>query len=60
MLKSFQSDRGGEFTSIVFRPHLDQHGIHHQLTCPHTPQQNGVVERKHRHIVETGLTLLFW
>ena len=25
---------------------------------PHTPQQNGVVEHKHRHLVETGLALL--
>ncbi|KAB2607265.1 hypothetical protein D8674_006982 [Pyrus ussuriensis x Pyrus communis] len=34
------------------------HGIHHQLSCPHTPQQNGCAERKHRHIVETARTLL--
>ena len=28
------------------------------MSCPHTHQQNGTAERKHRHIVETGLTLL--
>ena len=28
------------------------------MSCTHTHQQNGTVERKHRHIVETGLTLL--
>ena len=28
------------------------------MSCPHTHQQNGAGERKHRHIVETGLTLL--
>ena len=33
-------------------------GIEHRISCPHTHQQNGLVERKHRHIVETGLTLL--
>lgn len=27
-------------------------------SCPYTHQQNGLVERKHQHIVETGLTLL--
>ena len=33
-------------------------GIHHRLIYPHTHEQNGSVERRHRHIVETGLTLL--
>lgn len=26
-----------------------------QTTCPYTPQQNGVSERKHRHVVELAL-----
>ena len=38
---------------------ISSNGILHQTSCPHTPQQNGVFERKHRHIVETGLSLLY-
>ncbi|KAE8708208.1 hypothetical protein F3Y22_tig00110348pilonHSYRG00083 [Hibiscus syriacus] len=37
---------------------LFQKLISNQLTCPHTSEQNGVVERKHRHIVELALVLL--
>jgi hypothetical protein len=33
-------------------------GISHRLSCPYTHQQNGAVERKHCHVVETGLALL--
>ena len=38
--------------------YLTSCGIHHRLSCPHTPAQNGTAERKHRHIIETALSLL--
>jgi hypothetical protein len=47
-----------ENTPIQFKNFLSNYGIFHRLTCPHTSQQNGIVERKHRHILEMGLTLL--
>ena len=55
-IKVLQSDWGGEYRSLT--SFFQQFGIVHKLSCPHTPEQNGVAERKHRHIVETGLTLL--
>ena len=55
-IKSLQTDWGGEFRPLA--SYLVNLGINHRLICPHTHHQNGVVERKHRHIVELGLTLL--
>ena len=55
-IKAVQSDWGGEFRP--FTKFLNDLGILHRLICPHTHHQNGVVERKHRHILELGLTLL--
>uniref|UniRef100_A0A2N9HLD4 Integrase catalytic domain-containing protein n=1 Tax=Fagus sylvatica TaxID=28930 RepID=A0A2N9HLD4_FAGSY len=49
---------GGEFTSTEFNTFCANHGIIHQLSCPHTPQQNGVAERKHRHLIQCALALL--
>ena len=34
-------------------------GIIQRIACPYTPNQNGIAERMHRHITETGLTLMF-
>jgi len=34
-------------------------GIVQQTTCVHTPQQNGIVERKHKHLLETSRALLY-
>ena len=55
-LQNFQSDWGGEFQAV--NKYLIACGINHRLSCPHTPAQNVTAERKHRHIVETALSLL--
>ena len=55
-IKNLYSDNGGEF--IPIKSFLLVNGIGHYTTAPHTPQQNGVSERRHCHLVETGLTLL--
>jgi histone deacetylase 1/2 len=55
-IKSIYSDNGGEF--VVLKQYFSVHGISHHTTASHTPQQNGVSKRRHRHLVETSLTLL--
>lgn len=55
----FQSDGSGEFVKGDFKNYLDMHGIMIQISCPGTPEQNRVAERKHRNIVELGLTIMF-
>jgi transposase InsO family protein len=57
-IKQLQSDGGGEYTSNHFQSFLTKKGILHRKSCPHTSQQNGLAERKLRHILETSLTLL--
>lgn len=57
-IKVLRSDNAKEYFSTQFNSFLISHGITHQSSCPHTPQQNGVAERKHRHIVDIARTLL--
>lgn len=52
-----RSDNGKEFDSDIMRDFLHSHGISHQTSCLDTPQQNGVVERKHRHLLEVARAL---
>jgi histone deacetylase 1/2 len=51
-----QTDCGGEYEAL--HPFFTKIGISHFVSCPHAHQQNGPAERKHRHIVEVGLSLL--
>lgn len=55
-IKVIQTNGRGEFQSLKSLLHIN--GIAHRLAYPHTHHQNGFMERKHRHVVETGLTLL--
>ncbi|KAJ4817812.1 hypothetical protein LUZ62_030378 [Rhynchospora pubera] len=53
-IKTLRTDGGTEYKPIGTT--FPQ--IVHQTTCPHTPQQNGVSERKHRHIIELALATM--
>ena len=55
-IKNVQSDWGGEYHRL--HAYFQHTGIAHHVSCLHTSQQNGIAERKHRHLVETGLALL--
>lgn len=55
-IKTFQYDWGGEYHPLKHL--LQQFGFRFQHLCPHTHNQNGKIKRKHRHIIETTLSLL--
>ena len=57
-VKILHSDGGGEYVSTQLQKFLISKGIVHQKSCPYTPEQNGLAERKHRHLIETTITLL--
>lgn len=54
--KYFQSDWGGEYRRLS--QFFSKQGRIHRIACPYTHNQNGIAERKHRHIIETCLALL--
>ncbi|KAJ3688843.1 hypothetical protein LUZ61_018007 [Rhynchospora tenuis] len=54
-IKILQCDGGSEY-----KPLMTQYPeITFNVSCPYTPEQNGVAERKHRHIVELSLASMF-
>ncbi|CAI7861110.1 unnamed protein product [Closterium sp. NIES-54] len=53
-----RSDRGGEFLRKEFTDFVDGKGIVYDLTCPYTPQKNGMAEREMRTTVESVRTML--
>lgn len=55
-IKKLQTDNGGEF--MVLKSILENARIVHRKSYPYVHQQIGVVERRHRHIVDNGITLL--
>ena len=67
-IQVIRSDNGKEYVSDQFNSFCEEAGIEHHLTTPYTPQQNGVVERKNRTIMEMarcmmhekGLPKKFW
>jgi len=58
-IKTVTSDNALEFESEPCKQFFASKGIVHQTTCVIRPKQNGVVERKHRHLIEMSRALRF-
>ena len=54
-----RSDNGSEFVSMGMKEIFAAYGMEHKTSCIATLQQNGRVERKHRHILDVARSLLF-
>lgn len=57
-VKTFRTDNGGEFTSKDFNKFCEEAGINRHFSAPYSPQQNGVVERRNRTLIEMARSLL--
>ncbi|GKF46393.1 retrovirus-related pol polyprotein from transposon TNT 1-94 [Tanacetum coccineum] len=55
-----RTDNGTEFVNQVMSKYYKGVGIFHQKSVPRTPQQNGVVERRNRTLVEAARTMLIF
>lgn len=51
-ITGIRSDRETEFKNVKFDEFCNEHGINHNIFVPKTPQQNGIVERKNRTLVD--------
>ena len=58
-VRTLRNDNAKEFLSANFQTYMSQNGILHQSSCVDTPSQNGVAERKNRHLLEIVRALLF-
>jgi transposase InsO family protein len=57
-LKAIHSDNGTEFRNASFDEFCLEHGVDQQFSAPHVPQQNRVMERKNRTLVEMARMML--
>jgi transposase InsO family protein len=57
-LKAIRSYNGTEFRNVSFDQFCLEHGVDQQFSAPCVPQQNGVMERKNRTLVEMTRTML--
>lgn len=57
-IKCLRTDNGGEFTSKNFENYYKDAGIERHKTTVYTPQQNGVVERMNRTLLEKSRSML--
>ena len=53
-----RSDNGGEYLSADYKDLLLKHSVKHEMSCPHSPHQNGTAERSWRTLFDMTRCLL--
>ncbi|GJR71265.1 retrovirus-related pol polyprotein from transposon TNT 1-94 [Tanacetum coccineum] len=57
-VRTVRTDKGMKFLNKTLHAYFAQEGIEHQTSTARTPEQNGVVERRNRTLVEAARTML--
>ncbi|GJU26432.1 ribonuclease H-like domain-containing protein [Tanacetum coccineum] len=57
-VKTIRCDNGTEFKNRIMNEFCEMKGIRKEFSVARTPQQNGVVERKNRTLIEAARTML--
>ena len=58
-IQVLRSDNGEKFVNKSMQDFFRENGLIHQTSCPNTPQQNGVAERKNRKLLEMTRAMIF-
>ncbi|GKC74761.1 retrovirus-related pol polyprotein from transposon TNT 1-94 [Tanacetum coccineum] len=57
-IRTVQTDKGTKFLNKTLHAYFAKEGIRHETSTARTPEQNGVVERQNRTLVEAARTML--
>ncbi|GJS19733.1 retrovirus-related pol polyprotein from transposon TNT 1-94 [Tanacetum coccineum] len=59
-VRRIRTDNGTEFVNQTLREYYEKIGISHETSVARSPQQNGVVERRNRTLIEAARTMLIY
>nr|GFB11365.1 integrase, catalytic region, zinc finger, CCHC-type, peptidase aspartic, catalytic [Tanacetum cinerariifolium] len=59
-VRRIRTDSGTEFVNETLRDYYEEVGIYHETSVARSPQQNGVVERRNRTLIEAARTMLIY
>ncbi|GJW25552.1 retrovirus-related pol polyprotein from transposon TNT 1-94 [Tanacetum coccineum] len=57
-VRTVRTDKGTKFLNKTLHAYFTQEGVKHQMSIARTPDQNGIVERRNRTLVEAARTML--
>nr|GEV63090.1 integrase, catalytic region, zinc finger, CCHC-type, peptidase aspartic, catalytic [Tanacetum cinerariifolium] len=59
-VRRIRTDNGTEFVNQTLREYYEKVGIYHETSLALSPQQNGVVEKRNRTLIEAARTMLIY